>query len=151
MGYTTRFTGGIELSRPLSIQEAAFWMATYEGIFDRDARFTVSGMPDSYLQWVPSEDLKAIVFDGNEKFYDYTEWLKWVIDNWIVKWGITANGEMLWSGEQTSDNGVIRVINNVVEAVSNQQKQPKSRQPLTHRKLAAMIIKSTTPPEFPKL
>jgi hypothetical protein len=69
MGYTTEFTGAIGLSRKLTMAEA-------KELLEIDETGTITGIRE-YFQWVPSETLDQIVWDGNEKFYKYTEQLEW--------------------------------------------------------------------------
>ena len=68
--------------------------------------------PGDWLQWVakPSEDddLKmAIEWDGNEKFYNYVEWMKYIIDRIITPRGGVANGTIKWRGDDCYDIGSI--------------------------------------------
>ena len=76
--------------------------------------------PNSYLQWVPSKTLDSIGWDGNEKFYDYVKWLQFVCD-WLIGAGISANGNLFWSGEDTEDIGILSVTHNQVTKKPNQQ------------------------------
>ena len=46
--------------------------------------------------------------DGEEKFYDYEVLMKWLC-LWLKDAGIEANGELVWSGEDTDDIGNIVV------------------------------------------
>ncbi|MCI0560126.1 MAG: hypothetical protein MN733_16680 [Nitrososphaera sp.] len=71
-----------------------------------------STQPGLWCQWLPSEDGNAIVWDCGEKFYDYIEWLQYMIDNFITRWGYKLNGSLTWQGEDEHDRGEIRVINN---------------------------------------
>lgn len=72
------------------------------------------GQPGLWLQWEPSEDGTSIVWNGSEKFYDYTDWLKYLIDNFLAPWGYTLNGEVEWQGEEPDDKGILGVKNNKV-------------------------------------
>jgi hypothetical protein len=73
--------------------------------------------PGLWCQWVIEEDgeRNKIVHDGGEKFYNYGEWMKYIIQNFIATWGLVANGEIRWSGEEADDMGIIKVVNNKVE------------------------------------
>ncbi len=72
------------------------------------------GQPGLWCQWVPSADGTAIEWDGGEKFYEYTEWLQYLIKHFLAPWGYILNGEVQWQGEDDQDRGVIRVVNNRV-------------------------------------
>lgn len=133
MGYTTTFTGSIKLSRPLTLAEAKELLE-----FNDDPDTIPQPKPgDGYMQWVPAESLEAIVWDGNEKFYDYTPWLRWMCD-WLQKRGIGACGQLLWRGEDRSDAGEILVVDNVVS--DRKGKVVKSPKPLTLHALGLMAI-----------
>lgn len=74
-----------------------------------------SSQPGLWLQWVLNEDGTQLKWDGNEKFYGYVEWLKYLINHFFEPWGINLNGEVEWTGEDRNDIGKIVVTNNVVE------------------------------------
>lgn len=74
--------------------------------------------PGFWCQWVVREvdEKKQILeWDGGEKFYNYVEWLKYLINHFFSKWGVKLNGEIQWSGEETGDIGKIIVTDNVVK------------------------------------
>jgi hypothetical protein len=72
--------------------------------------------PGLWCQWEPNRnDPTVIEWDGTEKFYDYTEWLKYLIDNFLKRWEYKLNGEVTWQGENSGDMGIIRVDDNVIE------------------------------------
>lgn len=75
-----------------------------------------SGQPGLWCQWTPTSDGTAIVWDGGEKFYDYVEWLEYIIQHFLAPWGYKLNGKVAWSGEESEDRGMIVVSNNVVVA-----------------------------------
>lgn len=68
--------------------------------------------PGLWCQWTPNEDGSAIEWDGNEKFYHPVEWIAYLIEHFIVRWGYILNGEVEWDDE--GEFGLIRVVNNVV-------------------------------------
>jgi hypothetical protein len=76
------------------------------------------GQPGLWNQWNPSEDGTKIQWDGSEKFYNYTEWLEYLINTFLAPWGYKVNGQVEWRGEDNSDIGVLEVIDNVVTAHS---------------------------------
>jgi len=73
-----------------------------------------SDQPGLWCQWVPTDDFSSLEWNGAEKFYCYTEWLEYLIDNFLKPWGYTLNGEVTWRGEEHSDIGLLLVTNNVV-------------------------------------
>jgi hypothetical protein len=74
------------------------------------------GQPGLWCQWVPSGDGAGIEWSGVEKFYYYTEWLEYLIEHFLGRWGYVMNGEVEWQGEDSADVGKIVVTKNKVVA-----------------------------------
>ena len=74
-----------------------------------------STQPGLWCQWVLTKDGEHLEWDGGEKFYNYIEWLQYMIKNFFEPWGIKLNGEITWVGEDSSDRGKIKVTDNKVE------------------------------------
>lgn len=129
MGYTTEFTGAIELGRKLTMTEAKDLL---------NITSNETGI-DAYFQWAPAETFQHIVWDGQEKFYKYVEQLQWLCE-WLNDRSILANGILYWQGEETGDTGTIHVTANQVVARSNGLKLAKAPQPLTLRALQEMAL-----------
>lgn len=73
------------------------------------------GQPGLWCQWGPgTENDITIEWDQGDKFYDYTAWIKYLIDHFLKPWGYTLSGEVRWRGEDWEDSGVIVVAENVV-------------------------------------
>ncbi|KAJ3275678.1 hypothetical protein HK104_003862, partial [Borealophlyctis nickersoniae] len=68
--------------------------------------------PSLWCQWVPNEDGTALIWNGAEKFYEYHEWLKYIIEKFMMPWGIKCNGTMLCCGEDPKDASEIQVVDN---------------------------------------
>jgi hypothetical protein len=134
MGYTTKFKGALSLSRPLSITEAKLLLQ-----FNEDPEEIDGDHPGSYFQWVPTESLDGIVWDGNEKFYNYTEWMQWLV-LWLGARGVNASGELYWSGEEVGDTGVLTVSGASVTASEGRKRGIASAAPLTLSKLGEMAL-----------
>lgn len=69
--------------------------------------------PGLWCQWKPTDDGRGLEWDGGEKFYDYVEWLEYII-NWLKPRGYVLNGSVDWQGEDSDDRGTITVVDNVV-------------------------------------
>lgn len=114
MGYSTDFFGVVKFDKQLTIDQKKelddFAEARHGDNMEVD-----KGVPGYYCQWIPTEDGWGLEWDGGEKFYSYVEWLKYLIENFFVPWGIKLNGEIEWEGEESGDLGKIIVTNNVVE------------------------------------
>lgn len=94
------------------------------------------GQPGLWCHWAPSlpfvsfkeerpeehyENVTTIEWDGGEKFYNYTEWLEYIIAHFLIPWGHNLNGEVDWYGDDVDDRGTITVKDNVFTAVSEEQ------------------------------
>lgn len=73
--------------------------------------------PSLWCQWIVEGegDGMTLLWDGGEKFYNYIEWLEYLIDRFFNPWGVILNGEIEWVGEDSGDRGKIVVKDNVVE------------------------------------
>ncbi len=108
MGYTTEFCGEFKLNKPLDDKLRTTLLEFSETRHDR------SGYPGIWCQWVPNEDGTCIEWDEGEKFYNYVEWLQYLISNFLQPNGYTLNGESEWQGEEHDDVGTIFVKNNEI-------------------------------------
>ena len=63
--------------------------------------------PGLWCQWIPSEDLMGIEWDGGEKFYNYVEWLEYINKNFLIPNNYYIRGRIRWQGEDTQDTGMI--------------------------------------------
>ncbi len=116
MGYTTEFIGQLEISKPLDdsavsaigdLNKISFASENKEG--------KKLGQPESRCQWVVAPDKKHIVWDGNEKFYYYMEWLEYIVRNILEPKGYMVSGELMAEGEDVqNDVSKITVKNNKI-------------------------------------
>lgn len=67
------------------------------------------GQPGYWCDWVPTDEGDGIVWNEGEKFYDYTEWLNYLIKHFLKPWGIAISGEVEFQGEEPDDFGVVRI------------------------------------------
>lgn len=79
-----------------------------------DHNYPPPSQPGLWCQWVPTEDNAGIEWDHGEKFYDFVEWLKYLIEHFLKPWGYILNGEVEWRGEDIEDMGLIVVKDNIV-------------------------------------
>jgi len=73
-----------------------------------------STQPSLWCQWVPNEDGTTIKWDEGEKFYEYVEWLVYIIANFLAPKGYVLNGLVEYQGEENEDFGAIAVKDNKV-------------------------------------
>jgi hypothetical protein len=70
--------------------------------------------PGYWCQWTPNAEGTVIAWDEGEKFYNYVEWLVYLIENFLKPWGRSLTGEVSWRGEEHEDFGRIVVRQNEV-------------------------------------
>lgn len=144
MGYTTDFSGSFTFNKELSPKMLTYLKAFNEtrrmqrnvdDAFGIQGEFYAIGggsfgqnrennivdyntppktQPGLWCQWVPTEDGLELEWDGGEKFYNYSEWLFYLINKIIAPNGYVLNGEVEWSGEEVGDNGTIVVDDNKI-------------------------------------
>lgn len=149
MGYTTDFSGHINIEPPLNDAEIEFltkfnqtrrmdrergpYFVHGSGAYgegeDPDIRNfnrPPAGQPGLWCQWVPTEDGEAIEWDGNEKFYDADQWMRYLIDHFLKPGALAAqdlpflqanhvcNGVIKAQGEDIDDRWKLIVKDNVV-------------------------------------
>lgn len=73
-----------------------------------------ASQPGLWCQWEPDEHGTVIQWNGGEKFYNYIEWLQYLIENFISRWGYKLNGEVSWNGEDNIDSGILSIKDNVL-------------------------------------
>lgn len=70
--------------------------------------------PGLWCQWVINPETNEVEWDGGEKFYNYIEWINYLIETFFKRWGVKLNGEVEWRGEDWDDNGTITVVDNII-------------------------------------
>ncbi len=149
MGYSTDFEGRLKFNRVLTDAEASYLKRFAESrrmVRNVDSKYGVQGefyidggdyndttvvemnvppstQPGLWCQWTPSEDGMYLEWDGGEKFYNYVEWLQYIINSifpYITEdndEALVLNGVIDWQGEESEDVGRIMVNNNVVSTL----------------------------------
>lgn len=74
-----------------------------------------------WCDWRPSANGKHIAWSGGEKFYGYVQWIEYIQNSILNKWGVKLSGAVKWKGEYSSDRGVIVIKNGSVKALENEQ------------------------------
>ena len=138
MGYSTDFSGKFTLNKPLDDEtyklladlnqtrrmarqlgpeygaEGEFYVDGEAGESVIDYNRPPSTQPSLWCQWQPTEDRMSIIWDGGEKFYEYVDWIKYIINRVLDPKGYVLNGEVWWDGEDQSDTGLISNTDNKV-------------------------------------
>ena len=73
-----------------------------------------STQPSLWCDWIINDN-DELIWDGIEKFYNYKEWLEYLIANFFEGDGYILNGEIEFQGEYEEDHGFIVVKDNHVE------------------------------------
>ncbi len=130
MGYTTEFSGQINIEPPLNEQEIEFlnkfantrrmhrkqgpYFVDGEGFVGQDCDEGVieyntppAGQPSLWVQWIPTEGGIALEWDGGEKFYCATEWMAYIIDHFL-KPNCIAKSSLPFLQANHVCNGVIK-------------------------------------------
>lgn len=144
MGYTTEFQGQLEFNKPLDEETRTFlkklstsrrMARKMDPIYGIEGEFYVDGggfmgqdrdntiidyneppktQPGLWCHWTPTEDGTALEWDGGEKFYNYVEWLEYIIVAILTPRKYKINGTLTWRGENFDDVGKITVKNNKI-------------------------------------
>jgi hypothetical protein len=117
----TTFSGTFVLDKPLTAEhKEALEEFVEEEHEDENGRRGLNGKPTSiYCQWMPTEDGTGLEWDGAEKFYDYVEWLEYMVSHFIKPWGYTLNGSVTWtSAIYEPARGTIHVQDNHISVTS---------------------------------
>lgn len=69
--------------------------------------------PGLWCQWIITDDCKQLISDRNEKFYNFKDWLVYLIKNFILPSGYKLNGEVFWYDDYGA-TGTIFVDSNKV-------------------------------------
>ncbi len=111
----------IRTAAGLSIGEEGGYFVGETGAFgeDRgadvlDANRPPVGQPELWCHWAPTPDGSAIVWDGQEKFYEYERWIAYLIGHFLAPWGYLINGKVECLGEDWCEPSALRVEDNHV-------------------------------------
>jgi hypothetical protein len=143
MGYSTDFFGRISLNKTLDKETAEFLIAfaesrrvAWKGLdpkYGIDGEYYTEGgsdpdrgpnlpdynksprtQPGLWCNWVPTDDLMGIEWNGGEKFYDATEWMGYIVNKILAPKGYICNGTIEAQGENTEDRWYLKVTDNEV-------------------------------------
>lgn len=70
--------------------------------------------PGLWCQWIINDN-NELVWDEGEKFYNYVEWLEYLIEHFFAPLGYVLEGTVFYDGEDSDDFGKIIVKDNVVK------------------------------------
>lgn len=111
MGYSTVFEGEFKFNRTLTEEEAATVNNFCNERHD-------DGYPSNWCDWKVDDTRTALIWNWDtEKFYNYVDWLRHLIDYFFFNWGVTLNGTMKWQGESKRPKwcGTITIKDNAIK------------------------------------
>jgi hypothetical protein len=141
MGYSTDFYGVVKVTPALNSEEIDYLNAfaesrrmvrlggpycTSDDAISMGSGYNTppAGQPGLWCQWVPTPCGNYIEWDGNEKFYNADDWMKYLIEHFLMpgakaelgflQKNHTLNGKIEAQGEDPDDRWLLRVVNNTV-------------------------------------
>ena len=73
--------------------------------------------PGLWCQWEPNERGTSLAWNESDNFYNYVEWLEYVIAQFLEPWGRTITGQVRWQGDDDADTGTINVAANEIDVL----------------------------------
>lgn len=73
--------------------------------------------PGLWCQWIIENNM--LIWDRSEKFYNYVEWLEYLIKHFFAPQGYVLNGSVRYQGEDPDDCGTITASDNIVTIESD--------------------------------
>ncbi len=111
VSYETHFWGQNQIVPPLTNVERAEFNARMREDWARSLQtLTATHRPVAPCRWAVTEDGDALIWDECAKFYDFDRLMRVLIAEFFAPRGHVLNGEMRYSGEADSDEGVLRVV-----------------------------------------
>ena len=74
-----------------------------------------TGQPGLWCVWSPNPEGTAIGCWEPSPVYEFSEWLQYLITNFLIPWGYTVSGEVTLTGDDEAELGKIVVVENRVE------------------------------------
>lgn len=143
MGYSTDFIGSFQVDREVDDDTLALLvgLATTRRMarnvgpeFGIEGEFYVKNdtvgvmshneppvtQPGLWCHWlICDDDRRTISWDGAEKFYNYVQWLEYLIAKVLAPRGYKLSGDVSWHGEDYLDRGTIMVRDNLVKVINS--------------------------------
>jgi hypothetical protein len=114
MGYTTQFQGKVKITPELTAPQIRFIKGFYGDMreWNPDEHKRTGLM---WFQWELNDNLDALQWDENEKFYDADKCMEYIIEKTTEKYPeLNFNGIIQAQGEEFDDRWQLIVKNNKV-------------------------------------
>lgn len=96
-----------------------------------------STQPGLWCQWKLNG--RWLEWDQGEKFYNYIEWLQYLINNFFGPHGYILSGTVSWNGESSEDIGKMDVKDNVILVYQGTRNRDKDRAKLAAKMLSGEV------------
>ena len=83
--------------------------------------------PSLWCQWIYNPEENTIEWDLNEKFYEYEDWIKYLVAFVFEPRGYSLTGKVYWCGERNNDMGKIIIKNNNISIYDSYIKWKKRK------------------------
>lgn len=80
-----------------------------------DSNRPPADQPGLWCNWTPNEVGDQIECEEGDHFYFFDDWLAYLIEHFVARWGCALNGKVSWQGAQEADRGVLVVRDNIVD------------------------------------
>lgn len=116
MSYHTSFTGSLQLSRQLTLDE----YRELESTWTDGAKVTIPGnsFGPNYSPWTIDDKGKELFIECDGSAYYWEEILRLMVENFFTPKDILLNGTMRWDGEEGGDIGRLTVKDNEISTIS---------------------------------
>ena len=146
MGYTTYFSGEFRFNKPVTDELKIYinrfsdtrrmvrdnnkikelfpnWRELcFNGDLGVDGAYynSAGNQPGLWCQWIINDN-NELMWDEGEKFYNYVDWLEYLIKHFFEPLGYVINGTVYYDGEDPDDFGKIVASDNFVKIVYGQR------------------------------
>ena len=73
--------------------------------------------PGLWCQWYYFEDANEIRWDQSDYFYNYVEWIKYIIEKILKPRNYNLDGKIKWKGDDPCDKGEIQIKSNKLRVI----------------------------------
>lgn len=112
MGYDMSFKGKFKIEPTLTMGHFTELKVFVNQRHDRPE------FPGTYCQW-ESTDGEYLQWNGGEKFYNYVEWIEYLVEKFFQPRGYVLNGMVEYQGESIDNAGIILINKNIVRHRTN--------------------------------
>jgi hypothetical protein len=94
----------------------------------RTQRPSAFAIPSPACPWIPTRDGRGIEWDGVEKPHRYLEWLRFLLEHFLLPWGYELSGAVSYVGEQGEHGRILVTHEKVSTVVDGDSLKPRSQE-----------------------